>query len=133
MMADAEAQLRKALANADRAARDLGAGSCICGRRGRASCGQPTLPGPEPRRPRPEDEAAARAVQEDLAAYVEMATLTAASRTHLMLQLAAIGPAGVDLVVVDGPSAAMSCPMCAPWEGRVLSPVRSVRYGGSCG
>jgi hypothetical protein len=44
-----------------------------------------------------------------------------AVRMHLMLQLAAMGPPGLDLVIVDGPSAAMSCPMCAPWEGKVLS------------
>jgi hypothetical protein len=56
-----------------------------------------------------------------LAAYVEMATRTAASRMHLMLQLAAMGPPGMDLVIVDGPSAMMSCPLCAPWEGQVLS------------
>lgn len=57
----------------------------------------------------------------DLAAYAEMATRTATSRMHLQLQLAAMGPPGFDLVIVDNPSRAAPCPRCRPFEGRVLS------------
>lgn len=56
-----------------------------------------------------------------LAAYSEMTIRTAASRLHLETQLALMGPAGLDLVYVDGPSAEMACSRCAPFEGQVLS------------
>jgi hypothetical protein len=57
----------------------------------------------------------------ELASYVEMATRTASSRLHLQLQLAAMGPAGMDLVIVDNPGRHAACPKCRPWEGAVLS------------
>lgn len=57
----------------------------------------------------------------DLAAYSEMATRTAATRLSLLTQLQLMGPAGMDLVVVDAPSGEPGCRRCAPYEGRVLS------------
>lgn len=57
----------------------------------------------------------------DLSAYCEMAVRTAATRLALATQLGLMGPAGMDLVVVDAPSGELGCRKCAPWEGRVLS------------
>lgn len=57
----------------------------------------------------------------EMASYAEMATRTASSRLHLQLQLAAMGPAGMDLVIVDNPGRVAPCPRCRPWEGKVLS------------
>lgn len=57
----------------------------------------------------------------DLASYCEMAVRTAATRLALMTQLQLMGPAGMDLVVVDSPSGLPGCRKCAPYEGRVLS------------
>lgn len=63
----------------------------------------------------------ARGREWDLAAYCEMATRTAATRLSLLTQLGLMGPAGMDLVVVDNPSGMPGCRKCAPYEGRVLS------------
>jgi 8-oxo-dGTP pyrophosphatase MutT (NUDIX family) len=57
----------------------------------------------------------------DLTSYTEMATRTAASRLHLASQLAAMGPPGFDLVIVDNPTRLPPCEMCRPLEGQVLS------------
>lgn len=57
----------------------------------------------------------------DLTSYVEMATRTAASRMHLALQLGTMGPAGLDLVIVDNPTRLAPCRVCRPFEGKVLS------------
>lgn len=57
----------------------------------------------------------------DLTSYTEMATRTAASRMHLALQLGAMGPAGLDLVIVDNPTRLAPCKICRPFEGKVLS------------
>lgn len=57
----------------------------------------------------------------DLTTYTEMATRTAASRMHLALQLGAMGPAGLDLVIVDNPTRLAPCRVCRPFEGKVLS------------
>jgi hypothetical protein len=57
----------------------------------------------------------------DLAAYVEMATRTAASRLHLGLQLAAAEAAGLDLVLIVHSGDTAPCPRCAPYVGQVLS------------
>jgi type II secretory pathway pseudopilin PulG len=56
-----------------------------------------------------------------LDAYAEMATRTAASRLHLSTQLGMMAEAGNDLVIVDNPSKAAPCPLCRPYEGKVLS------------
>lgn len=56
-----------------------------------------------------------------LDAYAEMATRTAASRLHLSTQLSLMAQAGNDLVIVDDPSMAAPCPLCRPYEGKVLS------------
>lgn len=56
-----------------------------------------------------------------LDAYAEMATRTAASRLHLSTQLSLMAQAGNDLVIVDNPSKAAPCPLCRPYEGKVLS------------
>jgi Phage minor capsid protein 2 len=56
-----------------------------------------------------------------LSAYAEMATRTAQSRLILQNQLKLMGPAGVDLVIVDNPAMEAPCPRCRPYEGRVLA------------
>lgn len=56
-----------------------------------------------------------------LDAYAEMATRTAASRLHLSTQLAMMAQAGNDLVIVDNPAKSAPCPLCRPFEGKVLS------------
>jgi hypothetical protein len=56
-----------------------------------------------------------------LDAYAEMATRTAASRMHLSAQLSSIMQARNDLVIVDNPSMSAPCPLCRPYEGKVLS------------
>ncbi len=57
----------------------------------------------------------------ELGAYVEMSTRTAASRLHLSSQLAAMAQAGNRLVIVDNPSKEAPCPLCRPYEGKVLA------------
>lgn len=57
----------------------------------------------------------------ELGSYAEMAVRTATSRLHLSNQLARMAAAGLDLVIVDNPAMEAACPLCRPWEGRVLS------------
>jgi hypothetical protein len=53
-----------------------------------------------------------------LSSYVEMATRTAAARAHVDAQLDRLAAAGHEFVQVS--DAPRECPLCAPWEGRVL-------------
>lgn len=54
----------------------------------------------------------------DMVSYADMATRTAAQRAAVHGYLDTVGEAGVDLVeVVNIPE---ECPICRPWEGRVL-------------
>jgi hypothetical protein len=55
----------------------------------------------------------------NLASYTEMATRTAALKASRQGVLDTVRASGRDLVVVGGSSS--SCPLCVPWEGRVLS------------
>ena len=57
----------------------------------------------------------------DIAAYIEMAVRTAASRMHLALQLAATRAAGLDLVLIVHTGDTPPCPNCTPYVGQVLS------------
>lgn len=54
-----------------------------------------------------------------LSSYAEMATRTAAARAHVDAQLDRLAAAGFDLVQVS--DVARECPLCRPWEGRILS------------
>ena len=55
----------------------------------------------------------------DLASYTEMATRTALGRAQVQGHIDRLQDNDRDLVIVSGHSG--SCPVCAPWEGRVLS------------
>jgi len=55
----------------------------------------------------------------NLASYTEMATRTAALKASRQGVIDAVRSSGRDLVIVGGSSS--SCPLCVPWEGRVLS------------
>lgn len=57
----------------------------------------------------------------ELGAYAEMATRTASSRMHLASQLSMMAQAGNRLVIVDNPSMEAPCPLCRPYEGKVLA------------
>lgn len=57
--------------------------------------------------------------QWNLASYVEMATRTAVHNAERQGVMDGVRAAGRDLVVVAGSPAC--CPMCAPWEGKVVS------------
>jgi hypothetical protein len=55
----------------------------------------------------------------NLAGYVEMATLTTTSQAAVQSHLDQLGQQGVDLVMVsDSPA---ECPLCRPWEGKILT------------
>lgn len=55
----------------------------------------------------------------ELAAYTEMATRTAIGRAYLRGHINTLMANGYDLVIVsDSPE---ECPLCRPWEGKVLS------------
>lgn len=54
-----------------------------------------------------------------LASYTEMATRTAVLKAGRQGTIDEVRTAGRDLVVVGGSSSC--CPLCAPWEGKVLS------------
>lgn len=54
----------------------------------------------------------------NITSYVEMATRTAATRAHVAAYTQRLMDAGVGLVVVSDHRGA--CPLCEPWEGRVL-------------
>jgi hypothetical protein len=55
----------------------------------------------------------------DMRSYVEMATRSALGRAAIEAHSDRLGAAGIDLVVVsDAPE---ECPLCKPWEGKVLS------------
>lgn len=54
-----------------------------------------------------------------LSSYVEMATRTAAARAQTDAQLDRLAAGGHDLVQVS--DAPRECPLCRPWEGRILS------------
>ena len=54
-----------------------------------------------------------------LAEYAEMSTRTAVGRAHVTAKLGGYSDVGERLVIVsDSPE---ECPMCRPWEGRVLA------------
>lgn len=57
----------------------------------------------------------------ELASYVEMATRTAISRQVTNLQLAAYQAEGVAAVLVIHRTLDAPCPLCRPYEGRVLA------------
>lgn len=72
----------------------------------------------------------------NLASYVEMATRTAVQRAYLEAHHDRMTAAGIEFFTVA--PHAHPCPLCAPWEGRVLSDMplgtmqaRSVRGTGS--
>ncbi|WP_236586755.1 phage minor capsid protein [Streptomyces sp. FR-008] len=54
-----------------------------------------------------------------LPVYAEMAVRTATARAATEAHMRTLGEAGVDLVVVS--DAPRECPLCAPWEGKVLT------------
>jgi hypothetical protein len=54
-----------------------------------------------------------------LTSYVEMATRTAAGQAQVAGHLDYLASSGVDLVLVS--DAPRECPLCRPWEGKVLS------------
>jgi hypothetical protein len=54
-----------------------------------------------------------------LESYVEMATRTVAGRAQVQGHLDYLAASGVDLVIVS--DAPRECPLCRPWEGKVLS------------
>ncbi|MFC5633657.1 phage minor capsid protein [Streptomyces bullii] len=55
----------------------------------------------------------------DMRSYVEMATRSVLGRAAIEAHTDRLGAAGIDLVVVsDAPE---ECPLCKPWEGKVLS------------
>lgn len=54
-----------------------------------------------------------------LPSYAEMAVRTATARAATEAHMRTLAEAGVELVVVSG--APRECPLCAPWEGRVLT------------
>ena len=55
----------------------------------------------------------------DIASYAEMATRTATGRAAIQGHIDRLQANGYDLVIVsDSPD---ECPLCRPWEGRVLS------------
>lgn len=55
----------------------------------------------------------------DLESYVAMATRTATARAAVDGHLATLRDAGIDLVIVS--TTPYSCPLCDPWEGKVLT------------
>lgn len=55
----------------------------------------------------------------EVESYAEMATRTAAGRAQVAGALDRLSAAGRDLVIVS--DAPQECPLCRPWEGRVLS------------
>lgn len=55
----------------------------------------------------------------ELASYVEMAVRTATGRAAVQAHVDQLRAAGHDLVMVS--DAPWECPLCRPWEGRVLS------------
>jgi hypothetical protein len=57
----------------------------------------------------------------ELTSYVEMATRTAVSRSLLNIQLTAFTGLGHDAVLVISRTLDAPCPMCRPYEGKVLS------------
>jgi len=63
----------------------------------------------------------------NIVSYTEMATRTAATRAHVAAYTQRLQEAGLNLVVVSDHQGA--CPLCRPWEGRVLriSPERAPR------
>lgn len=55
----------------------------------------------------------------NLTSYVEMATRSAVGRATIQAHTDRLGAAGIDLVMVsDAPE---ECPLCRPWEGKVLA------------
>ncbi|MER8042582.1 phage minor capsid protein [Streptomyces sp. NPDC094032] len=54
-----------------------------------------------------------------LTSYAEMAVRTATARAATEAHMRTLADAGVELVVVS--NAPRECPLCAPWEGRVLT------------
>ncbi|APD18646.1 MuF-like minor capsid protein [Streptomyces phage Mojorita] len=54
-----------------------------------------------------------------LTSYAEMAVRTATARAATEAHMRTLADAGVELVVVS--DAPRECPLCAPWEGRVLT------------
>ncbi|GAB3601118.1 hypothetical protein GCM10027586_03870 [Kineococcus gypseus] len=54
-----------------------------------------------------------------LTSYVEMATRTATGQAAVQGHVDSLSAAGLDLVVVS--DAPRECPLCRPWEGKVLS------------
>jgi len=61
----------------------------------------------------------------ELSAYVEMATRTAAERAFNVSHLDRMQALGLDLFTVDDDG--HPCPLCAPWQGKVLSAVPDSR------
>lgn len=57
--------------------------------------------------------------QWNLASYVEMAVRTASQRAYAASHVARLTSLGVDLVTINHDG--HPCPLCLPWEGRVLS------------
>lgn len=55
----------------------------------------------------------------ELSTYVEMATRTATARAMIAAHLVRLEQAGIKLVIVS--DAPYECPLCAPWENKVLS------------
>lgn len=64
-----------------------------------------------------------------ISSYSEMATRTAASRLALAVQLHVMAGRRLDLVMVDKTSAEPGCPLCRPYEWRVLSISGATRHG----
>ena len=61
----------------------------------------------------------------ELSAYVEMATRTAAERAFNVSHLDRMQSLGIDLFTVDDDG--HPCPLCAPWQGKMLSPTPDSR------
>jgi len=61
----------------------------------------------------------------ELSAYVEMASRTAAERAFNVSHLDRMQALGIDLFTVDDDG--HPCPLCAPWQGKVLSAVPDSR------
>ncbi|MFI6606858.1 phage minor capsid protein [Streptomyces sp. NPDC050507] len=55
----------------------------------------------------------------DMASYAEMAVRSVTARAAIEGHVDALGEIGVGLVIVS--DAPLECPLCAPWEGEVLS------------
>jgi hypothetical protein len=55
----------------------------------------------------------------ELASYTEMATRSRLADTAVRAHLDTLAGAGVDLVIVS--DAPQECPVCRPWEGKILS------------